>query len=497
MLLSDGAPADVGLMNGGLADTTPMRIDASYYGGLGLHLTGAYASYSQLYRDQPWVHTLVRKLGTSTARLPLKTYRRTDKGRVDASTTPYGDLMRRPNPHIGAKFLWLWVASTYELYGESMLLKLRDDNGRVRELHPMHPTNVLIRRQPDGTLAYLYMASGRGGTLLAPFPASEVVHFRNYNPDNINRGISPCEPLRQTLLAEDSARRAQSSMWRNGAKPGFALTAPKALSDPVIKRLKAAFDGQHGGVDNWMKTLVLEEGLTPTALQITPEDMQYVEGRRLNREECCAVWDVPPPAVQILDRATFSNITEQMRSLYRETMAPRLNGYEDTLETQLAPDFDRSGDTYAEFLLDEVLRGAFEARSTANAQAIQTGQKTPNEARREDNKPDLPGGDQLFINAALIPLQTAVAKPPADSETEPAAKALSHSDARAIAGRLGRLASVDDIDEAVLLRNLDGDVEEVRALVRAAQHRGEDIPTLRSRIAAIASIDPVSEEIPA
>ena len=37
------------------------------------------------------------------------------------------------------------------------------------------------------------------------------------------------------------------------------------------------------------------------------------------------VFDVPPPVVHILDHATFSNITEQMRSMYRDTMTPRLD----------------------------------------------------------------------------------------------------------------------------------------------------------------------------
>jgi phage portal protein BeeE len=63
-------------------------------------------------------------------------------------------------------------------------------------------------------------------------------------------------------------------------------------------------------------------------MTLTAEEAQYIETRKLNREEVCAAYDVPPPVVHILDRATFSNITEQMRSMYRDTMAPRLNGFE-------------------------------------------------------------------------------------------------------------------------------------------------------------------------
>jgi phage portal protein BeeE len=66
---------------------------------------------------------------------------------------------------------------------------------------------------------------------------------------------------------------------------------------------------------------VLEEGMEPKPLTLTAEEAQYIETRKLNREEVCAAYDMPPPVVHILDRATFSNITEQMRSMYRDTMA--------------------------------------------------------------------------------------------------------------------------------------------------------------------------------
>ncbi|MCA1841968.1 MAG: phage portal protein, partial [Actinobacteria bacterium] len=112
--------------------------------------------------------------------------------------------------------------------------------------------------------------------------------------------------------------------------------------------------------------------------------------RRLNREEVCACFDVPPPVVHILDHATYSNITEQMRSLYRDTMAPHLAATESVLDHQLAPDF--GGGLYAEFLMDEVLRGAFEARSQAYREAINAGWLQPSEVRALENLPPSPGG---------------------------------------------------------------------------------------------------------
>jgi HK97 family phage portal protein len=224
--------------------------------------------------------------------------------------------------------------------------------------------------------------------------------------------MSRLEPLRQTILNEDAARRAAAAMWSNGGRPSFVVSHPKAMSQPVQDRLSAQLAGLHKGVDNWGKIAILEEGMTPTLLPLDAEAMQYIEARKINREEACGMYDVPPPVVHILDRATFSNITEQMRSMYRDTMAPRLGLFESAMDAQLRPDFDPSGTIYAEFLLDEVMRGAFEQRAAANQSAIFSGQRTPNEVRKQDNLPPLDGGDSLYINAGAVPLDVAAQEAP-------------------------------------------------------------------------------------
>ena len=239
--------------------------------------------------------------------------------------------------------------------------------------------------------------------------------------------------------------------------------------------------------------------MTPHILQLNAEEMQYIQGRKLNREECCAVWDVPPPAVQILDRATFSNITEQMRSLYRETMAPRLEAYEDTLHSQLAiPDFSADGALYAEFEMDAVLRGSFEMRIEAKAKAIQTGQITPAESRAEENLPFMPGSDVLLVNAALIPMLAAQAVEPATGtevtllpqRVRSFGKALSSKDADKVVRRLAKAASLADVDETALLAHLD-DSTQVLSLLRAAVARSVDVPTLCAWVLASAQTEEV------
>jgi HK97 family phage portal protein len=414
VFLSQGEPV---ALAGGFADETPMFANRDYYANTRVALSGNVATYAAIYSEQLWVNTLVSKIAWNTARLPLKVYERSELGRQDRRDTPFGKLIQRPNARQDPFFFWLWTVSTFEVYGEAFWVKIRPRPGMAPiSLEPLHPVNVVTRRNDTGELEYVYY----NGTATSPvivWPESEIVAFRNYNPRNTARGLSRIEPLRATLLAEDAARRASASMWQNGARPSMALSHPGRLSDDAMRRLKGQWDSMHAGVDNWAKTAVLEEGMTPHQMQLSAEEMQYVTSRQLNREECCAAYDVPPPVVHILERATFSNITEQMRSMYRDTMAPRLSLFESVLDHQLRPDFDPSGSLYAEFLLDEVLRGAFEQRTEAYQKAIQSGWMKPAEVRQAENLPDAgPEADKLYINAATIPMEVIAATPPSGTD---------------------------------------------------------------------------------
>ena len=189
--------------------------------------------------------------------------------------------------------------------------------------------------------------------------------------------------------------------------------------------------------------------MTARPLPLNVEELQYLEARRLNREEACALFDVPPPVVHILDRATFSNITAQMRSMYRDTMAPLLNLIESTLEFELrdgrfggdgAPDF--GDEVYAEFLMDEVLRGDFEQRMTAYQQADFM---TIAEKREKENLPFIAGTDRVFLNAATMPLNE-------DGDLVPAQP--TPTDLRSINARTSRAATVGEVDLDHLVRGL-------------------------------------------
>jgi HK97 family phage portal protein len=465
-----------------------------------LELNRAWASYSALYRRQQWVRICVDKRAWLLARLPLKVYEHDDLNRPEAANHPYARLLARPNERHSRFWLWLWVQSTYDLYGEAFLGKMRDRSGRPTQLVPLHPTAMReAEQQRDGRVLWDF---DNGKVRVKGIPDEDLFHPKSFNPDSTTRGLSKLESMRATLENEESALKAQSSFWRNGARPGTALVHPGKLSDAAIQKVKLQWNQIAAGADNYGTTVVLQEGMTPETLTLTAEEAQYIDARKLNREEVVAGYDMPPPAVHILDHATYSNITQQLRSVYRDTMAPVTVFLEAELEAQLrgsvrpgasGPDFGEG--IYAEFLLDGVLRGDFEDRIDSYQKAINSAWMTPAEVRELENLPFLEGSDQLFINSTMIPLDGAgeagdgAAEEPGRPPLALVAAGLDPQQMRIVMGRLSRQKTLAEIDPKSLVVGLNGEEPLVLAELEAARAAGEGVMALRERIKGLGRPD--------
>jgi HK97 family phage portal protein len=407
MLLNNGQKIE--LAPQGLAELVPQIVTGYYYPDVGFELERNFALYGEMYRAQPWLRTVIDKRANAVARLSLEVWNDAGNTRQLDTTSGYAKFAAKPCAFMSPFRFWSWTQSTVDIYGESYWALVKDKStGKPTSAMPMHPSRVAIKRSPD-TGKYLYMfQSGSGpASSLVTFAEEDVVAFRLFNPLKLERGLSRLESLRSTILAEDSSRNAMAASWKTGGRPGMVLSSDKALGDAGRKRLKDSFDASYSGSSAAGKTLVLEDGLKPFPIQMTAVELQMIETRQLNREEVCGVFDIAPPIVQILDHATFSNISAQMRAFYRDTMAPVLEMLEDDLDAQVGSYFQ--GAKSARFSVDEVMRGDWETRADAAARLALTGALTPNEERElmgysRYEGPDAHKADLLYANAAMQPL---------------------------------------------------------------------------------------------
>ena len=111
---------------------------------------GYWASYAEMYVRHSWVSTVIDKLAWGEARLPLKVYQRDDLNRPEAPDSPYAQLLRNPNPRMGRFQFWLWVVSTFDVFGDTVNLASRmETSATPGEINLSAYTYDLVRDEFD------------------------------------------------------------------------------------------------------------------------------------------------------------------------------------------------------------------------------------------------------------------------------------------------------------------------------------------------------------
>lgn len=355
--------------------------------------------YFEIWRTQPSVRRTVSFLARNIAQLGIHMFeRKGDTDRLRLTEHPLAVLLSRPNGYTTRYRFLNTLVHDFAIYDVAYWQKVKSPAG-PQLLHL--PAPLVTPKGENWLTPDEFELRGTKGA--KRIPAAEVVYFRGYGGIS-DAGVSPLESLRQVLREDWNASEMRDQIMRNGARHSGFITRPKDApnwSPEARDRFKTHWQQQYAGAlaKNGGGTPLLEDGMTFTAASQTAKELQYIEGRKLTDEEVARSYFIPPPMIGILDHATFSNITQQHKMLYQDTLGPWLSMFQDEIALQLIPDFVKLTETgrfYVEFNIREKLTGSFEERAAVMQAAIGGPWLTINEGRAMDNRPPIDGGDDLI-----------------------------------------------------------------------------------------------------
>ena len=359
---------------------------------------GSYLDYAAIWRTQPNVRTVVGFLARNMAQLGLHIFElvsESDRQRVRDGIA--GRWLRHPttSPKVSIYDLVSWIVHDLCVFDDVFLLKATAPTGRVVTV-PLRPQQVEL--VGGGLLdPELYRVHGSRGW--RDFDPDEIIHIHGYNPDDRRIGVSPMETLRRVIAEDVAAGAYREKFWLNGARfegvierPTGAPTWSPAARSRFRTEWQSAYSGTGGDQGG---APVLEEGMTFKEASFNAKDAEYIAARKLTRQEVASAFYVQPAMVGILENANFSNMKEQHRSTYQDTLGPIMTQLSQAFNLQLAGDLGLPDTAYFEFNIKEKLRGSFEEEASALQTAVGAPHMTRNEARARQNLPAIDGGDEL------------------------------------------------------------------------------------------------------
>lgn len=322
---------------------------------------------------------------------------------------PVDSILEDPHPSFTSSEWRRLMLATTLLYGDSYALKIRNRQGRIERLSPVHPRSVQCWWLPGdgGSIAgqRVYRATLEDGSLSDILTEADVFHHRGFSLDGVT-GMSVVrkaafESLGLSLAAEEHGAR----FFGSGAQmQGFlTLESDEVAKDEEIKKLKARWR-ELSGVSNSHEVAVLEGNVKFHELSINNEDAQFLQTRAFQIEEIARWFGVPPFLLMATQKSTsWGTGLEQQATAFNvfDLVPSHLKPFEDRCTKDLLEQGSK-----ARFDTSWLLRGDAQSRGMFYRIMREIGAMNANEVREREYMPPIAGdtGDVYLQPTNLAPL---------------------------------------------------------------------------------------------
>ncbi len=348
----------------------------------------------------PAVFCAINFIADKVASLPLNVFRKTVDGREKLES---GALQRVLHDQVNDDYLtsYAWrrhVMTRLLTSGRSLTYIERSKAGGVANLWPLDEAATTVRVEAGRKIYEYRSANGK----VIHYAAADVLDLAfNFKSDLISH-MSPLYCGRNAIGLAIAAERFASSVFRNGGVPPLVLKGP-AMSPTTASRASEDFASiLQTARDKRRNVIVAPDGFSLEPIGLKASDMQVLDLRRFAITEIARLYSLPPIFLQDLSTGTYSNTEQQDLTLSKHTISRWAKYLEQEFNAKLTG--PRNRDLVIEFNLDGLQRGDFTTRMDGISTAIHAGFLTPNEARALENRPALPGGDQLLMQGATVPI---------------------------------------------------------------------------------------------
>lgn len=341
----------------------------------------------------------IKLICETVAGLPLVIYRVDGKKRSVDRSHPLSLLFAgKPNRYQTRVEFFETLLLNLTTWGNSYCRIDRDVNGKIYSLMPLMASQMTVTLGVNGDVIYEYATDGG----IAVYSEKSIWHIKLFGNGII--GLSPLGHARKSLGLAQASEDSVTDVMLNGAKPSGILMVDEKLSKEDRARIREAYrDLAEGGES----LLVLDKFMKYETVSMSPQDIEMLSNRRFQIEDIARFVGVPSVLINDTSTSTAwgSGIAQIIEGWYKLGLRPYFERIEESAKQHLIG--PERFQYEVEFDFDSLLRMDAMKRFDAYDKAIQTAQLTPNEARAEEGREPLSGGDNLLIQGAMIPITMA------------------------------------------------------------------------------------------
>lgn len=340
------------------------------------------------------VYSCIYVIASNLAQMPLHVMRKNGNAVAPARDHPVFYLLH-DEPNIWqTSYKWRELTQRHVLgWGNGYGWVKRSRRGEVQSIeNPMPWETTLLNT--GGRYTY-GVYNEEGAFAISP---DDMIHVRALG-NNQKMGLSPIMQHAETIGMGMSGQQYTSSFFNGNARPAGIISVKNDLNEESWSRLKKVWQKAVAALRSQEnKTMLLPAQLDYKALTVSPVDAQIIDMSKLNRSMIAGIFNVPAHMINDLEKATFSNITQQAIQFVRYTMMPWVTNWEQELNRRLFTRAERAAGYYVRFNLTGLLRGTPQERAQFYHFAITDGWMSRNEARAFEDMNPVDGLDEMLVS---------------------------------------------------------------------------------------------------
>lgn len=364
------------------------------------------------------VFSCCRVIGNGMAQVPFKLMQEVRGRRMPAKWHKlYRMLSLKPNDWQTSFEFRQMLAWHIELCGQAFVFKNLSITGKILELIPFAPGQVLVRRDAQ-TLEIFYDVYGTDGTFKT-FTRKHIWHLRGPTMDGVE-GLEVIKLAREAIGLALATEETAAQLHKNGIRNSGIYSVEGTLDKEQHEKLTAWVVKQFAGAQNAGRPMILDRNAKFLNTSMSSVDAQANETRKLQIEQICSFFGVLPIKVGFSDKtATFASAEEMNRAHREDCLAPRWEAFEQSAVINLLTEGEIEEGYYTNFTEEGMLRGSAKDTKDIILGYVNGGILTPNEGRGllDRNPDDDPASNLLRIPANIVGEQKpAEPAPPAPQE---------------------------------------------------------------------------------
>jgi len=313
------------------------------------------------------------------------------------------DLMREINPWNNSRDLKELTSIFLDLTGEAYWYTPKSGLGVPSQIWVV-PSQFMTPKPGKSLEKAISSYTYKRGNVEQDIPVDEVIFFTYPNPNNPFTGFSTIKAIADAVYVQRKMNEFEESLLENKARPGGILVPKKRMSLAERERLTESFRQKFAGAKRAGKTLIPPADMEFIRDTMTPEEISFIEGRKLNRTEIMASLGTPE-ALFITESSNRAVSESAEYVLAKYTIAPYLIRVEEKINEKLLP---RYGADNLFCAFDDPVPENRELKLKENESYVREGVVSRDELRSDLGK-DPRGGlaDELLVDNRLVPITSA------------------------------------------------------------------------------------------